>query len=351
VKRVREEGETGRRGERETGRRRERETGRRGDGEKGRRAETSRLNPADKVAIAYLVIITLLILFFSYRIPWWWALCAGHVALVALIVSIAKVLPFSPSPLLPVSPTPSRPFSPSPPRPLASLIRGWYPVLLIPITYKELSYLIPLIHPHDFDATLAGIDQRFLGVNPTVWLERYTLPPLTEVLQLTYSSYYFLPLVLGVVLWRKDWFEKFDFWVFIVVLGFYVSYLGYIAVPAIGPRFLPSILEAQTIPLTGIWLFETVRGMLDRAEGITRDCFPSGHTELTLLVLYYARTFHRKVFWFLLPLGTGVIVSTVYLRYHYVIDVVAGALVAVAIVMIARPLYRVLGGNEARESQ
>ncbi len=327
MKRVREEGEKGRRGE----------------GETGRRAETSRLNPADKVAIAYLVIITLLILFFSYRIPWWWALCAGHVALVALIVLIAKVLPFSSSPLLP--------FSPSPPRPLASLIRGWYPVLLIPITYKELSYLIPLIRPHDFDATLAGIDQRFLGVHPTVWLERFTLPPLTEVLQLTYSSYYFLPLALGVVLWRKGWFEKFDFWVFIVVLGFYVSYLGYIAVPAIGPRFLPSILEAQTIPLTGVWLFQPVREMLDRAEGITRDCFPSGHTELTLLVLYYARTFHRKVFWWLLPLGTGVIVSTVYLRYHYVIDVVAGALVAVAIVMIARPLYRVLRGNEARESQ
>ena len=82
--------------------------------------------------------------------------------------------------------------------------------------------------------------------------------------------------------------------------------------------------------------------MLDRAEGITRDCFPSGHTELTLLVLYYARKFHRKTFWWLLPLGTGVIISTVYLRYHYVVDVVAGALLTVAIVMMAKPLYRIL---------
>jgi len=221
--------------------------------------------------------------------------------------------------------------------------------VLIPITYKELGYLIPLIHPRDFDAALAGIDQRFLGVHPTVWLERLTWPPLTEVLQLTYSSYYFLPLVLGVVLWRQRSFEKFHFWVFIVVLGFYLSYLGYIAVPAIGPRFLASIVEAQTIPLTGVWLFEPVRAMLDRAEGITRDCFPSGHTELTLLVLVYARRFHRRVFWWLLPLGTGVIISTVYLRYHYVIDVVAGALLTGAIVMIAKPLYRVLGGNEAQE--
>jgi membrane-associated phospholipid phosphatase len=231
------------------------------------------------------------------------------------------------------------------------LIRGWYPVALIPITYKELSYLIPLIHSRDFDPTLAAIDHRFLGVHPTVWLERMTWPPLTEVLQLTYSTYYFLPLVLGIVLWRRRSPETFHFWVFIIVLGFYLSYLGYIAVPAIGPRFLPSIVEAQTIPLTGVWLFQPVREMLDHAEGITRDCFPSGHTELTLLVLFYSRRFSRKVFWWLLPLGTGVIVSTVYLRYHYVIDVVAGAIITGVIVMIANPLYRRLGGGDIRESQ
>jgi membrane-associated phospholipid phosphatase len=299
------------------------------------------LKPADKVAIAYLVVITLLVLVFSYRVPWWQAFCAGHAILIAFIVLIARSLPVSPSPPLPPS---------SRHRLLAPFIRGWYPVVLIPITYKELTYLIPRLHPRDFDEALAALDYRFLGVHPTVWLERFTYTLLTEVLQLTYSTYYFLPLVLGVVLWRRRSFEQFHFWVFIVVLGFYLSYLGYISVPVIGPRFLPTILEAQTKPLTGVWLFQSVRETLDRAEGITRDCFPSGHTALTLLVLYYARSFHRKVFWWLLPLGTGVIISTVYLRYHYVIDVVAGALLAVVIVLIAKPLYRLLGGNEISES-
>ena len=340
-------------GDGETGRRGETERGRPGEGARGRPddresvdannsgQQNSRLKPADKVAIAYLVVITLLVLVFNYRVPWWQAFSAGHAILIALIVLIARSLPVFPAPYLPVSPSPLRL--------LAPFIRGWYPVALIPITYKELSYLIPLIHPRDFDETLAWIDYRFLGVHPTVWLERLTWPLLTEVLQLTYSTYYFLPLVLGVVLWRQRSFEMFHFWVFIVVLGFYLSYLGYISVPVIGPRFLPAILEAQTKPLTGVWLFQPVREILDRAEGITRDCFPSGHTELTLLVLIYARSFHRKVFWWLLPLGTGVIISTVYLRYHYAIDVVAGALLAAVIVVIAKPLYRLLGGNEIRE--
>ena len=298
---------------------------------------TVRLNPADKVAIAYLSIITVLILFSAQRIDFWAVFCVGHLVLVGLIPLIAKVLPVSP-----VSGTSAQSRSLLPL--LGSFIRGWYPVLLIPVTYKELTYLIPQIHPRDFDATLAAIDYRVLGVHPTVWLERFTWPPLTEILQLTYSCYYFLPIVLGAVLWRSRP-PEFYFWVFVVVFGFYVSYIGYISVPATGPRFLQEIAGAQTIPLSGIWLFASVREMLDRAEGITRDCFPSGHTELTLLVLYYARVFHKKVFWWLLPIGTGIIISTVYLRYHYLIDVAAGALVAVVIIAIAKPFYRALGGR------
>jgi membrane-associated phospholipid phosphatase len=291
------------------------------------------LKPADKVIIAYLVLIALPISIFSYRIDRWVLLLAGHAMAIAVVLLIAAWE------------RARRPIA-SPFGALASFLRGWYPVALTPLMFKELSYVIPLIHPRDFDTALAAIDHRLLAVHPTVWLEQFTSPPLTDVLQLAYSTYYFLPLILGAVLWRKGCFEEFHSLVFVVMLGFFVSYLGYIAVPAIGPRFLPEIVEAQTKPLTGVWLFQPIRAMLDSAEGNTRDCFPSGHTELTLLVLYYARAFHRKTFWWLLPFGTGIVVSTVYLRYHYVIDVAAGALCAITIILIAKPMYRMLNGNE-----
>lgn len=317
-----------------------REEARPGDGDArqpdatGRRSDQlSRLNAADKVVAAYLAVIALLILTFSYRIESWGWLCAGHAVAIVVVVLMAKL---------------DRPVAPSPPRSVASFIHGWYPVALMFVTYKELSFLIPRIHAHDFDATLAALDLRLFGVNPSVWLERLTWPPLTEVLQLTYSSYYFLPVILGAVLWSRGRFDEFRFWVFVVVLGFYLSYLGYIAVPAIGPRFQASIVTAQTKPLTGVLFFNTIRSALDRVEGITRDCFPSGHTELTLLVLYYAHKLHRKTYWWLLPFGIGIIISTVYLRYHYVVDVFAGALLAVTVVLIAQPLYGLLGGKSAQ---
>jgi len=288
------------------------------------------VKPADKVVIGYLAIISTLILIFSYRIELWGWFCVLQVALIGVVLLIAK----------------HRPLGHATNRPLTRFLGGWYPVILIAITYKELTYLIPGIHPRDFDSTLAAIDHRMFGVHPTVWLERFTWPPLTEVLQLTYSTYYFLPIILAAVLWRKRQFDRYYFWVFIIVLAMYLSYLGYIAVPAIGPRFLAELATEQTKAMTGVLLFQTVRDALDRAEQITRDCFPSGHTELTLLVLYYARKFHRKTFWWLLPFGCGIIVSTVYLRYHYVIDVIAGALLAVAIVIIANQLHRWLGGRQ-----
>jgi membrane-associated phospholipid phosphatase len=221
-----------------------------------------------------------------------------------------------------------------------------YPAILVsvspdPMTYKELGYLIPLIHPHDFDRELALIDQRIFGVDPVVWLDRLNYPAFTLIMQLSYLTYYVMPILLGVVLWRAGRFKEFLFFLFVVLFGFYVSYLGYILVPAIGPRFFLS--PGQVKPFGGLGV-ASIRGFLDRMEGVTRDCFPSGHTELTLLVLFCARLFHRKLFYILVPVGSALIFSTVYLRYHYVIDVLAGAATAFAIALSALWLHHAAGG-------
>ncbi len=287
------------------------------------------LNPADLATAGYLSVIVILSIIFSHRIPLWWVIWIGHGFAIALIFMIAKI-----SQPLATNPEPSRLF----------FIRSWYPVALIPLVYKELEYLIPRIHPRDYDHELAAIDYAIFGAHPTVWLERVTWPALTEIFQLSYTTYYFLPLILGAVLWRRREFDRFQFLLFVIVLGFYLSYLGYIAVPAIGPRFI--LASEQTFPLTGLLFFDFIRSTLDRAEGITRDCFPSGHTELTLLVLYYSYSFHRRTFWLLLAPGSLLIISTVYLRYHYVIDVFAGALLTLLIIAMAKPLYRLMGDEE-----
>jgi len=289
--------------------------------------QPGKLRPPDKVVVIYLATVAFLILASYDRVRLWWLLVPAHGLAIVLIFllgrldSIHSIQGWRAKTL--------------------SIARSWYPLILIPITYKELGYLIPLIHPHDFDRELALIDQRILGVDPIMWLDRINYPAVTLIMQLAYLTYYVMPIVLGVVLWRSGRFADFEFFLFMVLLGFYTSYLGYIAVPAIGPRFFLSPGAARSLGGPGV---TAIRSFLDRMEGTTRDCFPSGHTELTLLVLYCAYRFHRKTFFILLPAGSALIVSTVYLRYHYVVDVIAGAICAVALALAGDWLYRAAGG-------
>jgi len=120
-----------------------------------------------------------------------------------------------------------------------------------------------------------------------------------------------------------------------IVYGFYLSYLGYFLLPAVGPRFTLHTFELLNLELPGLFFTEPLRAFINAGESIPtdianpvdfvqRDVFPSGHTQLSLVVVYCA--FHFKVAsrWLLASLATLLVLGTVYLRYHYVIDVIAG---------------------------
>jgi membrane-associated phospholipid phosphatase len=116
-----------------------------------------------------------------------------------------------------------------------------------------------------------------------------------------------------------------------------VSYVGYFLVPALGPRF--ALASQQTLTLETTSLSRAISMTIDQLERTKFDVFPSGHTMIAAAVLLVAWKRARRAFWALLPVGTGLIVSTVYCRYHYVVDVLAGLALAVAVVPIADRLY------------
>jgi membrane-associated phospholipid phosphatase len=204
-------------------------------------------------------------------------------------------------------------------------VRDWYAILLMLMIYLEHQHLIPLINPHDIDEALIKIDRFiFFGNNPTVLLEKFLIPAVTEILQIVYASFYFLPFVLCVLLYKKN---KPDFHIAasVIMLGFYVSFAGYYITPAIGPRF--TLEHVQTLPLEGILTLDFLRHTLGSIEGITRDCCPSGHTLVSLLTLLLARRFYRPYIPAALIWSILQIISTVYLRYHYVTDLIVSAII------------------------
>jgi membrane-associated phospholipid phosphatase len=72
---------------------------------------------------------------------------------------------------------------------------------------------------------------------------------------------------------------------------------------------------------------------------VERDAFPSGHTDITLLVIYLSIIFKASSKKFILPTGILIIFATVYLRYHYVSDLIAGTLFMIFTVWSGKYLF------------
>jgi len=271
--------------------------------------------PADLVNIGYQFFVMIIIIFHYFSIPLAGYFLIYHVFIILFLLWLSNIKENK----------------------YTSWLRDFNPIIIIPTSFTELHYLVHNVNPVDFDQLLINIDYAIFGVHPTVWLEPHSSPVLIEYLQIIYAVFYFLPILLAGILYkRKDW-EGFHYFVFVIVFGFYFSYLTYFFVPAIGPRF--TLDHLQTGPVTGMWLTDGIRYTLNTLENIQRDAFPSGHTEITLLTMIFAWRYSRKFFWVLCVVGSSLILSTVVLRYHYVIDVIAGILLTIIVVQLSEPLY------------
>jgi len=221
-------------------------------------------------------------------------------------------------------------------------------VIVVLTIFNSLGAIIAGIHATTFDARLIAVDHAIFGVHPTVWMERLISPTLSTLLTFAYTSYYLIPLLLGGVLIAKGKVDEFEEVLFGILLCFYLSYVGYLLVPAIGPRF--TINHLQTGDLQVFPFIKSIQDTLNGLEKNKTDAFPSGHTAISLMSLYYA--WHEreiKLFAVLVPMVTGLIISTVYLRYHYVIDVIAGIALTGLTIALAPGLRRLLSVGHSRD--
>ncbi len=212
---------------------------------------------------------------------------------------------------------------------LIKVIRNWIPIVIFLMAYENLGNLVRFINPHDADPVLIKIDEFiFFGVNPILWLEQYIRPWFSEVMHICYVNYYpFLP-ILGFFLYMSRDYYEFRNVIVSAALGFYIGYIGYLLVPTVGPRYY--MADMFTISVQGTTMFsDTVYMILKQLKSTRRDCFPSLHTAITVIVTTFAYKYRRWLFWFLLPLNIGIVMATMYLRYHYVIDVLAGLVLAI----------------------
>jgi membrane-associated phospholipid phosphatase len=234
---------------------------------------------------------------------------------------------------------------------LMTIVRDFYPVPMIFIVFKEVHVVIQTLHRADLDPVFIAIDRWIFGTDPTVWFHRFASPPLTELLQISYTSYYFIMVAMGVEIYRREHHKYFAFVMFTIVYGFFLSYTGYILFPGVGPRFTLHDFTTLDLELPGLWVTEALRTAINAGESIPpgaadplalaqRDVFPSGHTQMTLITIFFAWKYSIKSRYVITAFGTLLVISTVYLRYHYVIDLVGGAAFAAFALATAPAIVR-----------
>jgi hypothetical protein len=210
--------------------------------------------------------------------------------------------------------------------------------LAVFLSYFQLREILPAVSERAIDADIFAFDLRWFHVEPSLAWDRFVTPVTTEWFAFFYFGYFFLLAthVFGVMLLTRNMFRiaHFAMGIFIV---FCTGHLIYMLVPGYGPyRFLADRFEhAHTGGLFWSWVTATVH-----AGGAQKDIFPSLHTAApTYFALYSYR--HRAVAPFKYTWGivafcaSQIILATMFLRWHYLVDIFAGITLAIVAVTLS----------------
>jgi len=288
----------------------------------------------DYATQAYNLLVGLLILLFhNHTVARWPLLLVIH-ALVALTIHILIVAE-------------SRRI-----HNVLGFLRHFYPVLLFIWFYAETGLINRMFFGHYLDEPFVRCEQALFGCQPSIlWMEKFPSLWVSEIMYASYFSYY---LMIGGVGFFLFWRNRRDFFHFVTVVSFifYICYLVYIVLPIVGPPLffneterliLPASMQAfgqsatPTAITSGIF-YKLIIGIYAVIES-PGAAFPSSHVAIAWTTVYFSFRYLRPIRFPHALLAGLLTISTVYCRYHYLLDVLAGGLTAAILLPLANSFY------------
>ena len=219
-------------------------------------------------------------------------------------------------------------------------IRSYLHIPFYGIIFTAFQSFVHKLNPNDYDLLLLNWDLSIFGFDITRWLELYIAKWLTEVLTLSYFSYYILPTLTFILLFfsrNNESFLRVRNYLLSIVIGWYGAFVFYLLLPAAGPDIaFPENYRIHLLglsPITNTYLQNVSRYL---KESFVRNTFPSMHFGIILITNYFAFKYKRNYFWFCtMPLGIMLGMATLYLRQHYLIDLAASFPIAIASIYAA----------------
>ncbi len=209
------------------------------------------------------------------------------------------------------------------------------------VSFAQLTELFAVRGAANLDEALLRFDLATFGFEPTLIMDRWVTPALVEWFSFFYFGYYFLLIghILPIGYLGRDARMVHEF-ALGITMTFCAGHLLYFAVPGLGPFSLPVFKHT----LQGGYWWGLVSTTVQSA-GMRKDIFPSLHTAVpTFITLFSWRRRATAPFrWTWIPVGlftSQIILATMFLRWHYVIDVCAGLTLATTASFLAARIAR-----------
>lgn len=241
---------------------------------------------------------------------------------------------------------------PSPAAAGRSWLREFYPILLYTGLYVEIAAVNRMVNLPRLDPWLLKLDHALFGFQPAEAFPVALPQPLfSEFMHLSYLSYYLM--VGGVGLWLSlRNLTAFRHFVTVVSLVFYACYATYLFVPAVGPRvlFADSPERAQFVaqygreprevspPTEAEWA-RSALAVVEANGEIPGAAFPSSHVAVAFVTAWFSWKYLRRIRWLHLGFAVTVLLSTVYTRAHYAVDIIGGLAAAALLGPAAHALF------------
>ena len=220
--------------------------------------------------------------------------------------------------------------------PFIKLLRDTYPLILSGYFYSETVYYNKFFFSN-FDPLLEKIELAIFEIQPSLEFSQYFPNRLfSELMYFGYFSFYLLILsfTLYVFFKRKEYANKA---VFQLSASLYIFYFIFIIIPSAGPQFYFSSPE-NILPKA--YFFDHIMHFVQALAEQPTGAFPSSHVGISIIILIISRKNAPLFFKIVWPFVLLLILSTIYIKAHYVIDVIAGLLIAPFILYLSNILYR-----------
>jgi membrane-associated phospholipid phosphatase len=290
----------------------------------------------DYATQGYIALVGLLILVFhNERVPAWQVLLPAHVAALGLVHGLIAAHARRPT------------------HPVLDFLRHFYPVLLYTAFYRETGMLNEMFTPSYLDPHLVQLEQRLFGFQPSLaFMDALPYLAVSELMYAAYFSYYVMIAGVGLALFLRDRTQFFHY-VSVVSFVFYACYLMYIFVPVSGPRLFfhpvdnfqfPSewLAWGAAHPIPDVVRHGPFYQIITAIYAIFEPAgaaMPSSHVAVALTTVWFSFRYLPRLRHFHAVVVGLLCLSTVYCRFHYAVDVVAGIAVAALLVPLANRLY------------